>query len=91
MKIEYKIIALSIVCGLSVWLIDAYVGYKFFNEGTFGDLLFANAPAHEIYIRTSISGLFIVFGVLASRCIAKRRRITEALTKSRTFLQTAQT
>jgi len=88
MRIEYKIITLSILCGLSVWLIDAYVGYKFFNEGTFGDLLFTNAPAHEIYIRTSISGLFIAFGVLASRCIAKRRKAEKTAQKSLNFLQT---
>ncbi len=88
MRIEYKIVALSIACGLCVWLIDAFLDRELFYEGTFLELLVANPPAHELYVRTSILGLFILFGIVTSKCIAKRRRVQEALRKSGQFLQT---
>ena len=88
MKIEYKIIALSILCGLCVWLIDAFLDRELFYDGTFWELLFANVPAHELYIRTSIVGLFAAFGILASRGIGKRRKAEKAAQKSYNFLQT---
>jgi PAS domain S-box-containing protein len=87
MRIEYKILTCSIICGLSVWLIDAYVGHRLFHEGTFWELLITNAPTHELYVRTSVFAFFIAFGVWASSYIAKRRGIEEALENSREFLQ----
>lgn len=88
MRVEHKIVTFSVLCGLCVWLIDAFLDHEFFYEGTFWELLFTHVPRHELYIRTSILGLFVAFGITASGCIAKRRKAEEASRKSRAFLQT---
>ncbi len=88
MRIECKIIALSVIYGLCVCLIDAFLDREFFYKGTLWELLIVNVPAHELYVRASILGLFVAFGVLTSRCMGKRKKVEEALEKSRQFLQT---
>ena len=74
MKTEYKIIPLSIILGLFVWVIDALLDYLIFYEGTFWALLIYGIPGHKIYIRTVILGTFLVFGALIAGIMAKRKR-----------------
>ncbi|MHC4443392.1 MAG: PAS domain-containing sensor histidine kinase [Planctomycetota bacterium] len=87
MKIEYKIIAISIVFGLFVWIADAVLDYLFFYEGTFVELLITQVPAHEQYIRSFILASFITFGTFMSVIIAKRKQSEEALRQSETNYQ----
>ena len=82
MKIEHKIIAVSLFFGLSVWIIDAVLDRFIFYEGTFLDLLILNIPQHELYIRCVIVGFFLMFGLLLSRVISKHRKVEEELKES---------
>ena len=82
MKTEYKIIAVSAGFGLLSWVIDAILDYLFFYEGTMMGLLITDVPAHEIYIRCVTFVGFVVFGVLVSSAMAKRRRAEEAQRES---------
>jgi len=79
MKIEYKIILISIFLGLLIWIIDAVLDFLFFYKGTFLELLITNVPAHEIYIRMVIIVCFFVFGVLISKIFVKRKKVEAEL------------
>ena len=48
MKTKYKIILVSTVFGLGVWVIDSVLDYLFYYESSFYDLLILNVPNHEI-------------------------------------------
>ena len=89
-RAEYKIIALSVIFGLCVWIIDAVLDYLTFYEGTFLGLLITDVPRHEIYIRLVIFGSFVVFGILISRVIAQRRRSEEELRATNQQLQASE-
>ncbi|MHC4510711.1 MAG: PAS domain-containing protein [Planctomycetota bacterium] len=59
-----------------------------FYEGTFWELLVANPPTHELYIRATIIGFFIAFGLFMAMCTGKREKAERALRDSHSFLQT---
>lgn len=79
MKTEYKVVSLAIIFGLFTWVIDAVVDYFFFYEGSFWGLLFYDVPAHEVYMRSITIVCFLVFGILISRGLAKRKQLQEKL------------
>ncbi|KKL27859.1 hypothetical protein LCGC14_2380960, partial [marine sediment metagenome] len=66
MKAEHKIFVLSVLAGLSVWVIDAVVDSYIFRFGPFLDLLIPDMPGHEWYIRTVILGVFVAFGLVVA-------------------------
>jgi PAS domain S-box-containing protein len=82
MKTGHKIIILSIILGLSVWVIDAILDYIFFYQGAFLDLLVMGVPSHEFYIRSVILGTFVIFGMIASSIVTKRENIQASLRES---------
>ncbi len=90
MKTKYKVVALSIVFGLFVWVIDAVLDYFIFYQGPFWELLITGIPKHEIYIRSVILASFIVFGILMSAAIGRRKRTEEALRASNQQLQASE-
>ena len=64
-KFNYKIIILSVVLGLLVWVIDAIVDVIFFYEGRgFWELLIFDIPPVESYIRFMIMVSFVIFGIV---------------------------
>jgi len=78
-------IALSIVCGLFVGLINAALDYLIFYRdvrGTFLEMLLTDPPAHEIYIRLLILLTFAGFGVVVSWVMSRQRRAVDALRES---------
>jgi hypothetical protein len=83
MKIEHKVIYLSIIFGLLVWITDAVLDYFLFYEGTLLGLLFYDIPSHEIYMRTLIIILFLAFGVLVSRILVKLKQTENYLKEAR--------
>ena len=82
MKIEYKIVAFSFILWLLVWVIDAAVDSLFFYEGSFWRLLISNSDGFELYLRSVWMALFLMFGLIMSRFMAKRKRAEEALRES---------
>jgi PAS domain-containing protein len=73
MKIEHKVIALSIIFVLFAWIIDAILDYLFFpGEESFG---------FEFYMRSFLMVLILIFGIIASRIIAKLKQAEEELLK----------
>ena len=82
MKIEYKVIAASIILGLFFWVIDAMLDYLLFYEGTFWSLLISDVPNKEIYLRTLVLGLFLVFGAYVSVSMGVRKKAELAVKES---------
>jgi PAS domain S-box-containing protein len=82
---RYTVIGLSIIFGLFVCVLDAFLDYLIFYEGTFWNVLTAQATPFEIYIRLLILISFTIFGIIVSRVVTKRKHLEEALfaTKSR--------
>jgi len=73
MKIEHKVIALSIIFALFAVIIDAILDHFFFpDEESFG---------FEFYMRSYLIVLILIFGIIASRIIAKRKQAEEELLK----------
>lgn len=71
MRTKHRIILLSLLFGLFIWLLDASLDYFFFYEGTFLELLLTDTPEHEIYIRCLIVICFVIFGFIAANLISK--------------------
>jgi len=80
MRDSYRVIVVSCAIGVLFWALDAVIGCLFFYKGTpFFDLLIFDIPKHELYSRIIILELFIIFGLLMARVIARRRRVEKAL------------
>jgi signal transduction histidine kinase len=82
MRWDYRIIAFSFIIGVVVWLLDTLLDHIVFRQGTFRDLLFFGATAHEIYMRSIILGLLACFGVVLSRIVARLREANAAIRRS---------
>ncbi len=77
MKTEHKVITVSVMFGLLFWIFDAVLDYLTFYEGTMLELLITDVPPHEIYIRLSVIAFFLIFGIIISRLITKRKQAEE--------------
>ena len=79
MKTERKVIAVSVMFGLLVWIVDAVLDYLLFYEGTLLGLLITDVPGHELYIRSFTIASFLVFGIILSRVMAEQVRVEEKI------------
>jgi PAS domain S-box-containing protein len=88
-KTDYRVIFISSIPGLIVWILDAALDYVYFykGRGSFLGLLILHVPVHEIYIRSVILGFFILFGVFISRKIAKLEEAEDGLQKAKDKLE----
>ena len=80
LKIEHKIVILSVIFGLSMWSFDALVDTLIFKRDSFLEELF-EVPPHEVYFRTLFIVSFILFGLVISRMVAKRSEVEKKLEK----------
>jgi len=83
-KFRYKVITVSILFGMAVWVIDATIDYVAFYEGSFFDLLVFHIPSHELYVRSLMVLLFISFGYIVSGLKAKRQKAEKSLAATET-------
>lgn len=81
MKIKQKVIAASLGFGMFYWLIDSFIAYTI-EGGSFLGFLFTNVPKTAIYLRLTVLGFFIIFGVLMANILAKSKKTTEELRES---------
>ncbi len=82
MKTENNIIIVSIILGLFVEIADSVVDYFLFYEKPFWDLLIFDVPGVELFMRLIIFASFIIFGIIVSRIMLKRKQAEEALRAS---------
>ncbi|MFQ5869002.1 MAG: PAS domain S-box protein, partial [Candidatus Zixiibacteriota bacterium] len=89
MRTEHKVIVLSILLGLLLWVADAALDCFIFYQGTFWGLLIYEIPPHEIYVRTLVLGCCVIFGVVISTVFGKFRRAEEKRRESEKQLRLA--
>ncbi len=71
------IMIMAVLLGLLGWVVDAALDYAYFNEQynrTFFQLLLTDVPGHEIYIRLAGMTSLILFGLIMTSLLARRRR-----------------
>ena len=78
MKIQYKIISLSIFFGLFFWIIDTMVDYPPAYKSTFLKFLF-DVPYSKLYIRSVVFICFLTYGILMSKTIIRRKEAEEKI------------
>lgn len=83
MKVKQRIIAASLGFGLIFWLIDSFIAYSTpLYEGTFLGLLITEVPKTAVYLRLTVLGFFILFGVLMANILTKTKKTAEELRES---------
>ncbi|MDH5385476.1 MAG: PAS domain S-box protein [Candidatus Aminicenantes bacterium] len=82
MSIKQRVIVASFGFGILFWLIDTFVAYTIFFEGSFLRLLITGIPRTSLYVRLIVLGFFVLFGVVMSDIIIKSRKAAEALQES---------
>ncbi|UCE41557.1 MAG: PAS domain S-box protein [Candidatus Aminicenantes bacterium] len=84
MKIKQKVIATSLGFGLLFWLIDSFIAYTtpLYGGGSFLEVLFTNVPKTAIYLRLTVLGFFIIFGLLMANILVKSKKTTDELSES---------
>ena len=70
---EYRVIILSVVAAISVYIVDAAIDTYIFLDGPFLDVLLTLSPG-EVAVRLYISGSFVLFGIVVSRILSNRRK-----------------
>jgi PAS domain S-box-containing protein len=84
MKIQHKVIALSIILGIIVSVADSVMHSFLFHEGSIWDVLILDVPAVDVYMRTVAFASVVIFGALMSIVLAKRERAEAARQESET-------
>ena len=82
MKSKYLVLAGAACFGLLFWFTDAVIGYLWFYEATFWELLATDVPAHELFARLAVLVCFLVFGLLISTIGNARRQAEETLRRT---------
>ena len=83
MKTEQKVLAASLGFGLLFWIFDSFIAYStLLYKGTFFSLLITNVPETAIYVRLTVLGLFIIFGVLMANILSKSQKTAARLGES---------
>ena len=80
-KIEHKIVILSAIVGLAMWVLDALIDALLFKRDGFLDELFFDVSPHEVYFRSLYAITFVLFGLAISRILAKRNLTEDKLKK----------
>jgi signal transduction histidine kinase len=87
MRTEHRIIGLSIILGIFVWIFDAFFDSFVFLRGSFWGVLIFDIKKHEIFMRCLILGLFVGFGIILSRVISRLEKAKTALQGFNTQLE----
>jgi len=84
MGLDYKkkIIGLSVLTGLSFWLIDTIMDcYSEGNTKTFFESLFTDDPIHEFYVRIFVFVALIAFGIIVSKYVGQIEAMEQRYSK----------
>ncbi|MFC1991836.1 sensor histidine kinase [Chloroflexota bacterium] len=81
MKIQHKIITLSVFLGLVAGAIDALVDHFIFEKGgsSFWESQIYEVPPFEVYIRASAFVIFVIFGTIVAMITDKHKKSEERI------------
>ncbi len=81
-KSEHKVVVVSVILGILIWIFDGVIDALIFTHGSFVDSFMGGISAHEFYFRTFFVICIILFGMVTSGMLEKRRRAEKELTKA---------
>ncbi|NTW58766.1 MAG: hypothetical protein HGA43_06335, partial [Nitrospirae bacterium] len=79
---EDKVVLVSILVGMGAWVLDAAIDSLVFSQAMFLDTLILEITPHELYFRLFLLLVIVLFGVMASRTLARRKFVEEELRKT---------
>jgi len=82
----HKVFVLSIVVGVTIWVIDALVDAYIFYETSFLNSLFFYS-SHELYFRLLFFAGFVIFGAVIQRFVTKLQNSEEKLQNALTSIK----
>ena len=75
---SHKLIWIGLGLGALFWILEAFIHVLIFKHGSlFVETFFPEA--HEIWMRSLVVGLFILFGIYAQFIINQRKQIEKSL------------
>ncbi len=83
---RWRWVLIATVLGLSFGIVDAIIDTGFFYSGSFWETLIYPEPV-EVYIRTSVLILFVIFGFIANRTFNELIRTQKLLEKQKRLLE----
>ncbi len=87
MKEEHKIMAFAALLAAATWVADAVIDSMVFHSGPFLELLLYDLSTHELYFRSLVVVILLVFGYVIARLVAKRRTAEELSRKQATAIK----
>jgi signal transduction histidine kinase/putative methionine-R-sulfoxide reductase with GAF domain len=86
-RAEHKVIVLSIIAGLSSYIIATAVDSFVFHDGPFLNVLVSPVRFGDVIVRLYVFASFVVFGTVISKFLAKRKKAEETLRESQEKLR----
>jgi len=77
MKLEYRIILLSLLLCLLAWVAGAFLEHFLFHEGTLWGMLAFDVSVHEAFLRSAGIATVLLFGGLSTIILARLKRSNE--------------
>ena len=77
--VERNVIGFSLLLGLLIWIIDAIFDPAFPHELSFIESLITKTTTHELYTRSFIVVCFLIFSIIISRILVKRKEAEEEI------------
>jgi PAS domain S-box-containing protein len=82
MRTEHRVLAVAVVLGFSFWIVDSAIDSLVFYDESFLESLLFDVDGIELYMRSLVVVLFLVFGLIVSRILVKQERIQKSLQDS---------
>jgi len=87
LRYEDKYFIAAIAAGLSAWVLDAAVDSQLFSHDSFFDSLILEITPHELYFRLFIVLTILMFAIVTTRTLARRRRAEDELRTALTTIE----
>ena len=79
MKLNFKVIVVSLLAGFLVWVSDSLLDHLFFSQKNLLGLMLTDIPQHKLFMRILIVLYFFIFGSIISWYVKKHKESTEEL------------
>ena len=86
-RYEHKVIVASLLAGIGAWILDAFIHAQVFSRQSFLSSLILEVTPHELYFRLFVMLAFVIFGVVISGTLARRKFAEEELRKALTKIE----
>jgi PAS domain S-box-containing protein len=86
-RYEDRYVIIAIFVGLGAWVLDAAIDSRFSPHGSFLDSLILEITPHELYFRLFIFLTMLIFAVVTTRTLSRRKHAEDELRKALTTIE----